>query len=476
MASNGNGHDNGQARGHGLTDFVDRYQQYMVDKEKTHSFIQDILMYANDTETNLRTEISTLQQALNDTRLDLADAKKSRRDFQLRLRDNEMRMGLAPVRHPYAVLLIDGDGLIFKEHLVRKGAAGGKKAAEELHAAVIDKYSYTEEGPIDVIVQIVANVSGLSKAMRRDRCMDDEANLYDFIAGFNQVKAPFHFADIGDKSEAVDAKLLCSAHFHLRNVSCKFLLMGVSHDASYAPYLDHFIHDDSIKQRIIVIEGCPTAQEIVDTGITVTSFKDIFRGDKLKVQPLQSETPPLSETTQTTSSVPSVAPSVAPSVSYAAITQTRASPPPQITLPIPLKKAPTPARTFKPVTTVWNPGPRGLDPPIQINQAVLDKLKTRTGNEKLCNNHFLRGPCTKGDDCLFDHKYKPTKEEKNVIAFFARLSPCTKGQQCDIDNCIYGHHCPSVTNGICTHPHCKFRVDEHPPGTKFKHQRHSDWS
>ncbi|KAI6085100.1 hypothetical protein F4821DRAFT_241558 [Hypoxylon rubiginosum] len=464
MASN----DHGQAGGQGLTEFVDRYKQYMQQKENTHEFIRDLLVYADGVESKLRTENSQLLQILNDTRLDLDDATKSRRDLQLRLRDLETRLGVIPDRNPYVMVLIDGDGLLFKEHLVRQGVVGGRKAAEELRKAVTDKFSYDEDTAIEVVAEIVANVSGLSKAMKRDGCLDDESILYEFISGFNQAKVPFNFIDVGYSKEAADAKLLCSARFHLRNFNCKLILMGVSHDGSYAPYLDHLIHDDTGKQRIAVLEGCPTVEDIVATGITITSFKTIFRSDKLRVPSPQIETPTTTTTAQTMSPPPSV--------SYAAITQTKASPPPQITLPIPLKRANTPARTLKPFTPAWNPGPRGLDPPIQVNPAALERLKKRKGSDKLCNNHFLRGPCTKGDECDFEHNYNPTKEEKAVIALFARLSPCTKGQECDIDNCIYGHHCPSVVAGVCVHPHCKFRVDEHPPGTKFKHARHADWN
>lgn len=54
-------------------------------------------MYADGVESKLRTENSQLLQILNDTRLDLDDATKSRRDLQLRLRDLETRLGVIPV-------------------------------------------------------------------------------------------------------------------------------------------------------------------------------------------------------------------------------------------------------------------------------------------------------------------------------------------------------------------------------------------
>ena len=159
-------------------------------------------------------------------------------------------------------------------------------------------------------------------------------------------------------------------------------------------------------------------------------MKDVFRGVKL-----------VSRTTTSTSSTPSIV-SATPApggFSYATVTS-KASPPPQITLPIPLKNPVSTGRVPKPQPPPWVPGPRGLDSPININQTVLENIKKRKDNNKLCNNHFLRGPCTKGSECTFEHHYKPTKDELNAIAFLARLNPCTNGQDCDVDNCIYGHH------------------------------------
>jgi hypothetical protein len=132
-------------------------------------------------------------------------------------------------------------------------------------------------------------------------------------------------------------------------------------------------------------------------------------------------------------------------VSYAGVISS-ASPPPQITLPNLLPKQPPPAaaRLHKPPS--WNPGPRGIDVAIPINQAALEAIKKRKDNNKLCNNHYLRGPCAKGDACCFEHRYKPSKDEINAIAFLARLNPCTNGQDCEVEDCIYGHHV-SPTSG-----------------------------
>ncbi|KAI0843685.1 hypothetical protein F5Y06DRAFT_255556 [Hypoxylon sp. FL0890] len=454
--------------GQGLMAFVQRYQEYEAQRDTTHELIRDLFLYTEAIESHFRKENHRLRQQLGDARLDIEGYTKSRKDLEQRVGDLETRLGFVPDRNPYIQVLIDGDGLLFKEQFVKQGVEGGRKAAEELRKAIVEKFSYSEETAVEILVKVVANVPGLSKAMKRDGCVDSETILYAFISGFNQGGSSFDFVDVGHGKERADAKILECTRFHLRNLNCKQVLLGISHDAGYASFLSDIIHDDDTKQRITILEGIPTVQDIVATGIAITSFKNIFRSEKLRFK----------SPSQSTLSTPGV---LSNGLSYAAITQAKgADPPPKITLPIPLKSAtPAPSKpppsSKPPPTPVWNPGPRGLDPPIQINLAVLERMKKRKDQDKLCNNHFLRGPCTKGDECGFEHNYNPTKDEKNVIALFARLNPCTRGQECDVDNCIYGHHCPSVVNGACMHPHCKFRVDEHPPGTKFKQSKHTDW-
>ena len=132
----------------------------------------------------------------------------------------------------------------------------------------------------------------------------------------------------------------------------------------------------------------------------------------------------------------------------------KASPPPQVTLPLPLqpKTANIPSGPRQ-KTLTWNPGPRGVDTPLQVNTLVLDAIKKRKDTDKLCNNHYLRGPCAKGNSCCFEHKYKPTADEKVAIAFLARLNPCTNGQDCEVDDCIYGHHVSFILHILPVHRH-----------------------
>lgn len=246
------------------------------------------------------------------------------------------------------------------------------------------------------------------------------------------------------------------------------MLLGISHDAGYAPFLDELFQDSGTKQLITVLEGFPTVRELVNTGVRVHALDEtLFRNDKLIDRPYQGNgslgsfgiieastvtnvTTVATSTTTAATIVNTASPATsssstpisAPTSSYArAITS--ASPPPQITLPLQPRPVNAPTRPQPPKPAPWNPGPRGLDPPLQVSQTALDSIKKRKDSNKLCNNHYLRGPCSKGDQCCFEHKYKPNKDEINAIAFLTRLNPCENGQDCDVENCIYGHHVSS---------------------------------
>lgn len=216
------------------------------------------------------------------------------------------------------------------------------------------------------------------------------------------------------------------------------------------------MQDEATVQRVTVLEGVPTVWELVATGVNVLNLNGtLFRSDKLTAKasmfvmeplpaPITSPRPAGAATAPRPWSTPAVAPP-----SYARAIKS-ASPPPQMTLPLPLQPkgagAPRQAsQANKQQPPAWNPGARGLDPPIKVSQAALDNIKKRKDSSKLCNNHYLRGPCSKGDDCCFEHKYKPSQDEILATAYLARLNPCTGGQECDVENCIYGHHVSSCS-------------------------------
>lgn len=285
--------------------------------------------------------------------------------------------------------------------------------------------------------------------------------------------------------------------WNLRNHNCKYILLGVSHDAGYAPFLDEILRDESTIRRVAIIEGSPIVRELAATGCSrVVNFDHIFRNAKLterqlsinqiqQQQKLQNQAlGPIQPPTSGTHTSPTL-------TSWAGVTSTTLTTPPAMVFPVAVKNGAAAASAAAATLTIttphpkleeWYPGERGLDATLTITATVLERIKRRSGSNKLCNNHYLRGPCSKGDECGFEHSYKATDEDMKAIKYLARLSACTSGQECESEYCIYGHHCPSVglnlaavggngrgEEGVCAAFGCRFGKEGHPPGTVIKH-------
>lgn len=60
---------------------------------------------------------------------------------------------------------------------------------------------------MEIVAKVVANLSGLGKAMQRDGCLDNPSLLKDFALGFTQAKASFDYIDVGHGKERADSKI-----------------------------------------------------------------------------------------------------------------------------------------------------------------------------------------------------------------------------------------------------------------------------
>lgn len=277
----------------------------------------------------------------------------------------------------------------------------------------------------------------------------------------------------------IELTLFCvnseTARWHLRNHNCRHILLGISHDAGYAPFLDETVQNEATRQRISIIEGVATVPELVATKVGITKLgNSLFRDDKLFdkfpsfSQAAIAPSQPTSAAVLTQTVINAASRTASPAISASSSSQTRtpiisyadivssASPPPQITLPLARKPTQTASWRDKPQARAqsethymlippstpdnWNPGARGFDKPIRVNTLILDVIKRRKDGDKLCNNHYLRGPCAKKDICPFAHDYKISDEEMKAVAVLARQNPCSSGQFCELDDCIYGHH------------------------------------
>ncbi|KAG9240178.1 C-x8-C-x5-C-x3-H type zinc finger protein-like protein [Calycina marina] len=439
--------------------FINRFNELLVHREKTDELIKDLIVYSDHIEKSLRVDNEKLRKKLEIATFDLEDARDSRRQFQAQLTSCKQQLINSDSkldRNPYIQVLMDGDGMLFNADLIKLGVEGGKEAATQLRNSVLEHCESDIEN-LEVIANVYANLDGLANAMMRDDTMESMEHLRNFAVGFTQGKASFNFIDVGYGKERADSKIRELTRWHLRNQNCKQILLGISHDAGYAPFLDEVVKRDNI-DTMTIMEGIKTVRELVATGIKVINFNKIFRSTKL--------TERITATPNTWAGLASKSPP--PGLHSPTVAKTAVA----------VRKAAAPAQAGVKLNN-WNPGPRGLDPVISVNAAVLGEIRRRTASNKLCNNHYLRGPCNSGVDCTYEHKHKITKDEKAAIAFLARLNPCTSGQDCDAEDCIYGHHCPSVNmlgkEPLCNAFSCRFKKEDHPPGTTIKNPRKEKW-
>ncbi|KAM5351930.1 hypothetical protein ACJ41O_004653 [Fusarium nematophilum] len=461
-------------------DFVQRYQTVQSYEHTREKLLQDLLLYCQGIEDTLQQQNEQLKIQLHEAELDLNAVTKARRDLQKSLKDTEA--SLKWVTGENEELKVDR----FQEHLVKQGLEGGKRAAYALRTAIAKLCNQDHANPLEIVCRVVANVSGLAKAMCRDGSIPEPNVLREFTLGFTQAKASFDFIDVGYGKERADSKIRETTRWHLRNHNCKHILLGIGHDAGYAPFLDEVLQDEDSRNRVSLLKSVPMVRELESLKMNTFEFDDIFRTTKLTDkttiekptvqqadvnghQASPTSAPPAQAVLTPATSNASMSP---PAASWAKVTRS-ASPPPQLTMPLPPKQN-SGARNKTPPQPSWSPGPRGLDQPITVGLQAMEGIKRRAGNDKLCNNHFLRGPCTRIDVCPFVHTYKPTQEELRALAMLSRQNPCTRGQECDVEDCIYGHHCPNVINGVCTRQYCRFKVDSHPPGTKFTNKNIHD--
>ncbi|KAM0297880.1 hypothetical protein ACHAPM_009161 [Fusarium culmorum] len=457
-----------------FNDFIQRYNNLQAYEASKDKLLQDVLVYCKAIESDTDKENKKLKARLNEVELDLKAATKTRRDLQKTLEEAELQVKWVMRQNDeikntnsYVLILIDGDGLLFDDSFTKQGLEGGKLAARALRTAVAQLCSHERTGSLEIICRVVANVGGLSKALASEGCIENPNLFRDFTQGFTQARASFDFLDVGFGKERADAKI-----------------RGIGHDAGYAPFLEEVVHDDDTRHCVSLIKGPPLVRELDRLQLNVIEFDDIFRPTKLisdktsalamgndRILPIKTHTTATTSMPPTQAAVLTPATSTAslspPNNSWAKITKS-ATPPPQLTMPLPPKQNKSKAAASKvQAQPAWSPGPRGIDPTVTVGASAMENIKRRAGNEKLCNNHYLRGPCGRMDICPFVHNYKATQDDLLALAMLSRQNPCTAGQDCDVDDCIYGHHCPNVLNGMCTRQYCRFPRDAHPPNTKF---------
>lgn len=161
--------------------------------------------------------------------------------------------------NPFAAVILDGDGAVFRNDLLAKGHEGGVKAARELLRDVKEqlKTTYPKFNIDDwsIFVQIVLYLPGLANKLSDLGIIRTQSELTEFIRGFNYSQPTFSIIDVGRGKENADHKCREMVHFMARFKQCKHLFFGPCHDKGYIPPLQHM--RARVAERLTLIETTP---------------------------------------------------------------------------------------------------------------------------------------------------------------------------------------------------------------------------
>ncbi|KAF1815550.1 hypothetical protein P152DRAFT_479469 [Eremomyces bilateralis CBS 781.70] len=463
----------------------------------------------NDAEKNTLIEeliyhYQSLQEKYEKQTDDHDREREANRTLQKREKDRELEnrhLHSLMNRDPFALVLLDGDGMIFHERFMREGEDGGRKAANELHNQIAEYVSetlpnFSTGGEARIVCRLYANLSGLAETCRRAGLIATTQDLEEFMKGFTRAKTLFDFVDVGSGKDRADGKIIEHFKLNLYDYHCRQIILGCSHDNGYARTLEEIVQADLIK-RITLLEGVPFERELVVLPFRKHKIMNLFRETKilsvpdftprapvftpgiraavmhppgfitasppgyrsssaLAMRPVENGYP-FAAPRFSSQEFPSLAENKAPT-SFAEAVKAP-TPPPTLSFPIPLKAT---ATVFTPKSNIsrassadggkpfWpidfpediprnRKGQRIDVPVVPYDKDLVNKIKAL----KLCNIWFLRGDCPYYADCTHQHQYEPSRSEMDALRICARMAPCQWGSLCDEMKCIYGHVCPA---------------------------------
>ena len=112
---------------------------------------------------------------------------------------------------PFVIALIDGDGAPFVDDILRSGLNGGEMAAGRLHAEIknyVERvFEHSAGADWSIMVQIFANLDGMSRKLYACGKSDGNADFMRLIQEFNSTAPLFSFIDVGQGKERADNRM-----------------------------------------------------------------------------------------------------------------------------------------------------------------------------------------------------------------------------------------------------------------------------
>ncbi|KAL4980079.1 hypothetical protein BDW66DRAFT_125577 [Aspergillus desertorum] len=425
--------------------YFERYQQLTSVEQKKDTLIEELIQ-----------RVTELEGAYQQEQLDHDREKRFNRDIQIHemeLMEQIARTKAIMNREPFIVVLLDGDGMIFKDEFLQLGEEGGRKAAKELSFAVENYVADNFPTIISpkIVTKMYVNMKALCDACIRAGVTTDPSLLDEFVRGFNSTFPLFDLMDVGTGPNAAHYKIKETFKLHLYNCHCHQIFLGCSEESPYLQTLEETLADMELSGRLSLIEGISFGKNLEPLKIhyRFTKFPDIFRDSKINSAPWtpwKAAVPTKPRSLLTPSPNPHVAPlsrtpsNITTASNSAPISSTPASSHGsddfELVRPKPISSRPKVVERNKYGQRVDRLD-IGSIPREEVNR--IKKLK-------LCNYYYLQGECP-NENCHHDHSRRLTKSELHTLTAVARMTPCRYGLECDDPECMYGHRCPQSEVG-----------------------------
>ncbi|KAF2836674.1 hypothetical protein M501DRAFT_1018561 [Patellaria atrata CBS 101060] len=366
-----------------------------------------------------------LMKDYRQVRSDLEEEKESREKYK--------RLAKGSERNPFVLVLVDGDGYVFNDHLILAGPEGGINAGQLLNAAVRDSLARldVDANECRIMVRVYANLSGLSRTLAKRKLIPtDKRSLAPFVAGFNRSQDFFDFVDADEKKEGADFKIRELFKLFADNSQCKHIFFAGCHDVGFLSLLTPFRNRID---KVTLIQGPYFSPEFISLNLRIEQYPTVFRQTRLDDGPQFPIATP-SQSTIVTNGNPFGQISAAP-------VQRRNGDP--TTPSAGLSGPPSEREGLIPV----NKDGHRLDtflPPASKNGR--DTYYARTRRQKPCYDRVVAGKCAVSG-CKLDHN----SVGRDVILFMKHIrreKVCPFYGNCRSPSCGFAHVCPNA--GKCT--------------------------
>ncbi|TLD26431.1 hypothetical protein PspLS_05264 [Pyricularia sp. CBS 133598] len=453
--------------------------------------------------TDLVSEYGKLQALYHEKCNDYEQERKSLAMWQRENRGLEAELNqlrLSNESNPIAFVILDGDGAVFRDELLARGAEGGTDCAFELltqvrkHIKTI--HPETSIDNLNIMVQVVVNFEGLAKTLHASGILEDGfKQLTAFTHAFGQAQSLFSFIDVGPGKERTDHKIRETLRVMSRLSQCKHVIFGPCHDNGYLPVLEPYKQDPIVGPKLSLLEASPATPGFIRLGLPRTRFPTLFRPDLITKTPIQISTtglpirnggipgfgntasspaslfsvmspgsqtgsafrdrlgsiasmqplppPPASSSPPQSASSTSPAPAPPASVpaapsSYASVGTAASAMAPRTIDIAPKKTAPSLKYYYV------NASSERLDEELARHTTIAYKSyndKKTANGRNFCNRYHLAGYCEEEEHCKYEHGPRLKGQELLVQKHRARGTYCDNGIGCEDFDCYYAHHC-----------------------------------